>query len=65
MRLSTTTDAMSCLYGDEEAMRRLAEAGFDAVDFSLFVHTNDSELLSGGCVRHLVRAGSRADVAFP
>ena len=66
MRLSTTTDAMSCLYGDEEAMRRLAEAGFDAVDFSLFVHTNDSELLSGpesGFVRHCEKVKRAADAS--
>ena len=66
MRLSTTTDAMSCLYGDEEAMRRLAAIGFDAVDFSLFVHTNDSELLSGpesGFLRHCEKVKRAADAA--
>lgn len=38
MKLSTTTDALSCLYGDAEALRRLAAIGYDAVDFSTFIY---------------------------
>lgn len=37
MILSTQTDVLGRLYGDAEAIRMLAKAGFDAYDFSFFL----------------------------
>ncbi len=36
MLLSTQTDLLGQRYGDEQAIRLLAGAGFDAFDFSFF-----------------------------
>ncbi len=36
MKLSMLTDHLNTLFGDEGAVRAIAEAGFDAVDFSMF-----------------------------
>ena len=36
MLLCTQTDALGARYGDEKAVRMLAEAGFDALDYSMF-----------------------------
>lgn len=44
MKLSTQTDVLGRLYGDGEAIRMLAEAGFDAYDFSFFQMSE-----KGGC----------------
>lgn len=38
MKISTTTDALHHLGGDEFAVRELAKIGFDAMDFSLFMY---------------------------
>ena len=44
MKLSTTTDYLGRQYGEAEAIRRLAAAGFDAFDMSLFRLSHDSDL---------------------
>lgn len=36
MKLSTQTDALAQRFGDERAIRMLAAAGFDAIDYSMF-----------------------------
>lgn len=36
MRISTLTDHLSKIYGDEGAIRKLAEIGYDCYDFSMF-----------------------------
>lgn len=46
MRVSTVTDVLAKTYGDAEALRRLAEIGYDAVDFSLFNYPQDQGLLT-------------------
>jgi len=36
MKISTQTDRLAKIYGEEEAIRKLAEIGYDAYDFSMF-----------------------------
>ena len=36
MRLITTTEKTAEIFGDEESVRILAEAGFDAIDWGFF-----------------------------
>ena len=50
MRVSTVTDVLAKTYGDAEALRRLAEIGYDAVDFSLFNYPQDQ-----GCLLYTSR----------
>lgn len=38
MKISTTTGNLSRHYGEEEAIRMLARAGFDSMDYSMFIH---------------------------
>lgn len=45
MKLSTTTDGLMSVFGDEKALMLLAQIGFDAVDFSFFAYGDDSPLL--------------------
>ncbi len=40
MRLVTQTDALAHTFGDEEAIRILAKAGYDGIDWSFFPMTN-------------------------
>ena len=44
MILSTQTDATAKRYGDIEAVKRLANAGFDALDFTMFDEHNEQQL---------------------
>ena len=46
MLVSTVTDVLAKTYGDAEALRRLAELGYDAVDFSMFNYPQDQGLLT-------------------
>jgi len=41
MLLSSQTEVLAGLYGEEEAIRLLAESGFDAFDLSLFAMSSD------------------------
>lgn len=46
MKISTQTDHFARIFGEEEAVRKLAEIGYDAYDFTLF-HTNlESSLIN-------------------
>lgn len=45
MRLSMTTAYMARVYGEDQAICRLAEIGFDSLDYSIFIHQNDDGLL--------------------
>ncbi len=47
MKVSITTDMMARTYGDAEALKRLADIGFDAVDFGMFKYDMHGELFSG------------------
>ncbi len=47
MLISTLTEVMGVRLGDEEAVRIIANAGFDAVDFSMFELHNDDHILNG------------------
>ena len=47
MRISTQTDTLAGSYGDKEALRLIAEAGFDCVDFSLFKKLSYGEIVNG------------------
>lgn len=47
MKVSVTTDMMARTYGDAEALRRLADIGFDAVDFGMFRYEMHGELFRG------------------
>ena len=46
MRISTTTEALSERYGDEKAIDAIAHAGFDAIDYSMFVHDEENGVFS-------------------
>ena len=46
MLLSTMTGGISKRLGDKEAIRLIAEAGFDSYDFSFHVHKDDSPIYS-------------------
>ena len=41
MKLSTQISGLAGRFGDEEAIRRLAAAGYDSLDFSLFQMSRD------------------------
>ncbi|MCI6908462.1 MAG: sugar phosphate isomerase/epimerase [Clostridiaceae bacterium] len=47
MKVSVTTDEMARAYGDAEALKRLADIGFDAVDFGMFKYDMHGELFCG------------------
>ena len=47
MKLSTMTNYLSSLYGDEKAIRMIADAGFDAVDFSMLDFQTPRGILQG------------------
>ena len=47
MLLVTQTDRLAELYGDREAIRMIAEAGFDGIDYSMFTLTAPGHPLMG------------------
>ena len=47
MKLSTQISGVAARFGDEEAIRRLSAAGYDALDFSLFQMSRDDSPLNG------------------
>ncbi len=47
LKVSMTTDFMMRTYGDAEGLRRLADIGFDAVDFGMFKYNMHGELFTG------------------
>lgn len=50
MILSTQTDVTFRVFGEEEGIRILAQAGFDAIDYSMFPMSNDACPLNTGDV---------------
>ena len=46
MKISCTTDTFMRTFGDEEGLRKIAEAGFDAVDFGMFKYPMRGELFA-------------------
>lgn len=48
MLLSTMTGGISLKLGDKEAIRMIAEAGFDSYDFSMHAHGDDSPVYNDG-----------------
>lgn len=47
MLLVTQTDRLAAMYGDREAVRMLAEAGFDGIDYSMFYLTHGDHVMLG------------------
>jgi len=68
MILSTQTFYLSELFGDETAVRMLAEAGYDALDYSMFRITEDSHILNSEGYKeyalNLKRTAEEAGVHF-
>lgn len=68
MRVATQTSGLSKRYGDEKAVRMIAEVGFDAIDFSMFntdaqvapVFGNDYE----NYANHLKHVAKESGVCF-
>lgn len=44
MKISTTTSYMASIYGEKEAVKRLADIGYDGLDFGMFNYPMDSGL---------------------
>ncbi len=52
MLLSTTTAGIAKKRGDKEAIRILAEAGFDAFDYAFYAHPDDSSIYGENFVEY-------------
>lgn len=53
MLLSTQTDVIFRVFGEEEGIRQFAKAGFDAIDYSMFtMSADDCHLNTGDVVAH-------------
>ncbi len=62
MRLVTQTDCLAKTFGDEESIRLLAKAGFDAVDLSFFEMLKDDCIWCGdGWMEHAKKLRSIGD----
>ncbi len=62
MILSTQTDVIFRVFGEEEGIRLFAEAGFDAIDYSMFpMSADDCHLNTGDVVAHAKHLRSVAD----
>ncbi len=68
MKLSTQISGMAGRFGDEEAIRRLAAAGYDTLDFSLFQMSRDDSPLNGDnyreYARHMKQVGDECGITF-
>lgn len=67
MLLSTQTDALALRFGELEAIRMLAEAGFDALDYSMFSHGDDHPVFGEKQADHadwLLAAAKKHGLAF-
>lgn len=51
MKLSTMSNYLNSLYGEEKMLQMIAEAGFDAVDYSMFIHEDPKGILQDGHYR--------------
>ncbi|NMA96435.1 MAG: hypothetical protein GX974_10380, partial [Clostridiales bacterium] len=47
MKISTQTSTMARIYGEEGAIRKLAEIGYDCYDFSMFGIGQDDHPIAG------------------
>ena len=62
MILATQTDVLFRVFGEEEGIRILAEAGFDAIDYSMFpMSADDCHLNTGDVVAHAKHLRAVAD----
>lgn len=62
MKISTQTGTIARLYGDEKALVKIANAGFDAVDYSLYIHDKENGVYSGkGFEKYAERIKTVAD----
>ena len=68
MRLSTQTHCLAEKFGDEQAVRILAEAGYDAIDWSFFNMFDDNDVwVREGWKEHahaLRKVGDECGIAF-
>lgn len=68
MLLSTQTAALASRFGDEEAVRRLADAGYDCLDYSMFQMSSDACPLNGDgyleIAHHLRETADAAGIRF-
>lgn len=64
MKISTQTKTFANLYGDEKALVKIANAGFDAVDYSLYIHDAETGVYSGkGFEKYAEKIKTVADAA--
>ncbi len=62
MKISTQTGTLARIYGDEKALVKIANAGFDAVDYSLYIHDKQNGAYSGkGFEKYAERIKTVAD----
>ena len=68
MLLCTQTDVLGARFGEEAAVRMLAQAGFDALDYSMFSMTKPDFHLNGDhyqpYVQHLKDVADECGVTF-
>lgn len=68
MKISTTTSNLARLYGDEQAIRLLAKAGFDSMDYSVFVHDAEKGVFNTkdflDYAKNLKKVADEAGIAF-
>lgn len=62
MKISTTTGTFARMYNDEVAIAKLAQAGFEAMDYSMFVHNAETGIYNQkGFEKHAERIKAVAD----
>lgn len=68
MRVATQTSELSRMFGDEKAVRLLAEIGFDAIDFSMFETEEEVAPVFGrdyeNYARHLKHVADECGICF-
>ncbi|MBQ9936801.1 MAG: sugar phosphate isomerase/epimerase [Oscillospiraceae bacterium] len=64
MKISSTTSVLARKFGDEKAIVMLAKAGFDAMDYSMFVHkAEDGVFTNKGFDKYAEKLKTVADAA--
>lgn len=64
MLLSTQTDVIFSVYGEEEGVKILADAGYDAIDYSMFYLSSDQHpLVTGDVEAHAAALRKTAEAA--
>lgn len=68
MRLVTQSHCLADSFGDEQAVRMMAEAGYDGIDWSFFGMTNDDDIWCGDSwqehAEHLKKVGDECGIVF-